>query len=620
MLSEKDLSALCTYLSQGFQQGHTKEELKKALMQEGGWPALDVDIACARLSQTTAPYGNATYSSPDNVGPSAQSTASAWHIKHAQAGPTPAESPMSTLGDGSPVTAGVLYSRTLSPQQGAQLSAQSMSNTYAEKPKGSMWPKVIAASTCITFILGGYVAYHYLSTSDSNLPQGVSVDQPSSYTFDDQHALVMPAIVRVFTHVKGTLKVAPFRIDIHDLTVVPLTAGQKSYEKEIDEQVTGTAFSISEDGVFATNAHVVSADLFRMSEGAVILFKILFAQYLEIAKQYGIDSKEAARYQQRIDEISKMDSSDPSVEALTKSLLAQITFRDTGGEVRLIPQGITIKSYADMEKVGFEADSVAVQHDWLLNGKDVALVTIKPTIDTLPALALSTSSKSVINQAVAVYGFPGATDMDFDSLSSVTVTQGRVTAFKTLPGSTIETLQTDAKVSKGSSGGPLVDAAGQVVGIITLESGSKDGDNFAFALPSRLIHELTRDNEHPELRTRYQTHIKTGLALKEHHRCVRANESFSAARDILKTSLVTRNEIDSYISACEESIQRGQSLDTKWDVLKEYLRTNFGTMWILIIAGSLFGILIIVTLFVLLKKLRQDQARIRALEQETTHS
>ena len=71
-----------------------------------------------------------------------------------------------------------------------------------------------------------------------------------------------------------------------------------------------------------------------------------------------------------------------------------------------------------------------------------------------------------------------------------TVTQGIVSAL----GRTIDTdqgtltglIQTDAAISSGNSGGPLVDAAGEVVGIntaVAASNGQQQASNIGFVIP-----------------------------------------------------------------------------------------------------------------------------------------
>ncbi len=611
------MAAVCGYLSKGLAQGQSRESLKQALVQEGGWSALDVDVAFAHLALSTTPHEDIpTFSSPEQHAQAERQTRAknVWSITNPQLGN--ANPNLTTNTQEQPGFTNTPASVAQEPQIGTPAVSQ---NTPGQPQRGMLRAVFALSGLCTILAFGGYLTYYRLSTSPSDLPADVDLTGLSSYALEDQHALVMPAVVRVMKHIKGSIEVSPFYIDIEKLKAVPLKSGDPKIEK-IDEKVTGTAFSISESGLFATNAHVASAEeIVRAEKAAELLMRLLLTQSLILAERYGESSPEVIRYMKRMEEISEMEEDDPAVEAFRLSLFTHITFHDDGSEVRLIPQGTDIASFKDMEGAGFKVDRVITYEDWLESKKDVALLAVEHTANAHPALALKTDSKNTINQSVAAYGFPGSTDTSLGSFANITVTQGRVTSFKKIK-EPIEALQTDAKISKGSSGGPLVNNAGHVVGIITLESGSKDGDNFAFALQSDLIEELARTHDQTPFITAYQEHVKSGLALKEHRRCARAIDSFNEARGILDDSLVAHEELDAMVADCENMVASGMSLDTKWDVFKESLRSVSLTAWLLIGGGGMLGIVVLIAFSILLGKLRQDRERIKTLEHETGHS
>ena len=112
---------------------------------------------------------------------------------------------------------------------------------------------------------------------------------------------------------------------------------------------------------------------------------------------------------------------------------------------------------------------------------DVALLKVDPAGLTLTPLALGSSAKLTVGSPVAAIGSPfgesqslsvgviSATGRDIDSL----------TAFKI--GNAI---QTDAAINHGNSGGPLLDARGQVIGINSqIESTGGGGEGVGFAVP-----------------------------------------------------------------------------------------------------------------------------------------
>lgn len=105
---------------------------------------------------------------------------------------------------------------------------------------------------------------------------------------------------------------------------------------------------------------------------------------------------------------------------------------------------------------------------------------------TLPTVELGDSDRVVRGQWVLAFGSPFGLNQ--------TVTHGIISATdrgQISLGSTIrikEFLQTDAAINPGSSGGPLVDLHGRVVGINTAIA-SKSGDNsgVAFSIPANLV-------------------------------------------------------------------------------------------------------------------------------------
>ena len=114
---------------------------------------------------------------------------------------------------------------------------------------------------------------------------------------------------------------------------------------------------------------------------------------------------------------------------------------------------------------------------------DVALIKIPPpTKGTLPTAALGDSEKLQVGEEVYAIGNPFGLDQ--------TLTRGIVSAVnRLLPGMTLSLseplIQTDAALNPGSSGGPLVNHCGEVVGITTALL--PEAQSIGFAIPSSLI-------------------------------------------------------------------------------------------------------------------------------------
>ena len=111
---------------------------------------------------------------------------------------------------------------------------------------------------------------------------------------------------------------------------------------------------------------------------------------------------------------------------------------------------------------------------------DIALLKIHEK--GLPALRLADSDAVEEGQLVFALGSPQGLD------NSVTMGVISSTARQFRPDDPMVYLQTDASINPGSSGGPLVDAEGNVVGISTsilTQSGGNEG--IGFAVPSNVV-------------------------------------------------------------------------------------------------------------------------------------
>ena len=124
--------------------------------------------------------------------------------------------------------------------------------------------------------------------------------------------------------------------------------------------------------------------------------------------------------------------------------------------------------------------------------RDLALVEI--TEGRLPAAAIYTGPLDAGADVVAL-GYPGNVDLatarsanDYITPRTPTRSEGNFSNMQAVDG--VAMLIHTAKISRGNSGGPLVDQCGRIVGINTAITRADDGDSpFAFAIAGR---ELTR--------------------------------------------------------------------------------------------------------------------------------
>lgn len=199
----------------------------------------------------------------------------------------------------------------------------------------------------------------------------------------------------------------------------------------------------------------------------------------------------------------------PSVVSVTATRSATsttpfATTSSSGGTVQSLGTGIVVSSNGRVltnDHVVGGASSVAVT----LSGStkslpahivgesranDLALVAIDSSVDLTPA-RFSTSvgvgdEVLAIGYALGLAGGPSVTD-------GIVSAKGRTVVTEDVTGGQVvlkSMLQTDAAISSGNSGGPLVDLSGHVVGIntaVATSSATVTAQNIGFAIPSSTI-------------------------------------------------------------------------------------------------------------------------------------
>ena len=178
--------------------------------------------------------------------------------------------------------------------------------------------------------------------------------------------------------------------------------------------------------------------------------------------------------------------------------------RSLGSGVIVDPKGYIVTNRhvvekADRVRVRFEDDPPGVQHDAKVIGMDqeTDLAVIKVEVDrALPAAKMGNSGSMQVGDWVLAVGSPFGL--------SETVTAGIVSAKgrDIVPGRQFQTfIQTDAAINPGNSGGPLVNMAGEVIGINTaILSETNAYAGVGFALPSKTVVDVYNQLTGPEHR------------------------------------------------------------------------------------------------------------------------
>ncbi len=148
---------------------------------------------------------------------------------------------------------------------------------------------------------------------------------------------------------------------------------------------------------------------------------------------------------------------------------------------------------ADASKVRVVLDGATEPIDAKVLGVDVGndLALIKVDKTGLPVMTLADSTKVQVGQPVVAMGYA------LDLAGDVSVTSGIISALNrsmvTDNGALDGLLQTDAAISSGNSGGPLVNAAGEMIGINTAVArgdSTNTATNIGFAIATKQINRI----------------------------------------------------------------------------------------------------------------------------------
>ena len=172
-----------------------------------------------------------------------------------------------------------------------------------------------------------------------------------------------------------------------------------------------------------------------------------------------------------------------------------------------------------------------------MSGRDLALLRVEGA--DLPTLPLGDSDRLKIGDKLSVIGFAGVV-MTHELLQSsakvqASVTHGSVSALKQ-DRANQPIIQTDASAEAGTSGGPAVDAAGQVIGVMTAVTQGEGGtvQGFNFVIPASSVKDfLSGTTVALDETSRFNTAWQDGLSAFFAGRHSRAAPAFVEANRLL---------------------------------------------------------------------------------------
>jgi S1-C subfamily serine protease len=332
-------------------------------------------------------------------------------------------------------------------------------------------------------------------------------------------------------------------------------------------QSTGTGFLISSDGYVVTNCHVIDRD------SAYIRSKFILSTFQEVTEA-NINALQSSWAMTLSDEQRNL-----LYNAYTQiySQVSSMILFDLKKEIYVLYRSDT----TDGKTVTEKKIAKVIRKGRPMPGKDVAILKIEGK--NFPALSFSNDSLVRIGTQVLVLGYPEpATSNSFlatEASIEPTLTTGIVSAIKKSIGGW-PVIQMDAIISHGSSGSPVCDDKGEVIGLATFGSleqgGSTLASGFNFAIPVTVVKEfMDSPGLHP-VPGEVSVIFNQGLDFFYQQLYRKALDKFE------KVKRLNNNypQISFYIKECRDKIAEGTSKDSP---PRKYI------LWIMIIIAVLLG-------------------------------
>ncbi|MGL5858992.1 MAG: S1C family serine protease [Angustibacter sp.] len=248
--------------------------------------------------------------------------------------------------------------------------------------------------------------------------------------------------------------------------------------RKIDSASQGTGFIVNPDGSLVTNAHVVSVD--SLKPGILADYasqqRALERQGLRQAGYSPTEAKKLAPI--LVDWTMKR----VKTKVVSQKNTVAATVVQASGPPKLVKQPVEVVAAGDPAR------------------QDLALLRPRGSTGTLSTVPLAPDAETDVGDQIYAIGYPGAATFNpkiFDAKQpEPSLTSGLVSARKqTASGRSV--LQTDAAITNGNSGGPVVNRRGQVIGVATF--GVRDATSgqsvagFNFLLPVSDVAAFLRD-------------------------------------------------------------------------------------------------------------------------------
>jgi len=312
---------------------------------------------------------------------------------------------------------------------------------------------------------------------------------------------------------------------------------------------TGTGFFITGDGYVATNSHLIDR------ENAFIRRRFILSAFQQItdANISALENSWAATFTEQQRNLLY------DTYASVYSRLFSMVLYDLKKDVYVV----YASNKSGSEPVAEKRAATVIIKGQPMPGKDVAILKVDGD-SSLPTLRLADHHLPRVGEQLFVYGYPGpVTNNDFVSQESAiepTLTTGIVSAIKkSVEGWPV--IQMDANINHGSSGGPVCNEKGEVIGLTTFGSLENNGILAAglnFAIPVTILYEYLDTADIAPKASNSTLLFADGIRFFEKKYYSDALKQFKKVKQLSNRFA----GIDEYIADCENSIKNGEDKES----------------------------------------------------------
>lgn len=331
--------------------------------------------------------------------------------------------------------------------------------------------------------------------------------------------------------------------------------GTNTVSKELNTTMIGSGFIITPDGYVITNAHVVDENDESTKQSFV---KQAFQEILDNDLK---DTEETMGRKLTEEEAKALTDANSWYFSQTMEIGKikkefSIVMGISGDKGKIVPMTIPAK---------------LVTMGAPIPGKDVAILKLTEK-HVYPTIRIGDDKDMRVGDQVYVLGYPAVATfhplISEESVSEASLTRGLVSAKKNMKDGW-EVLQTDASITHGNSGGPVMNENGEVIGLATF--GSIDYQRQAevqgmnFIVPSTIAQEFIRKaNIRPEM-SDISLAYEVGMDFFDKARYKKALAKFNEVKDMNGSFPF----VDSYISQAQRNIDKGLDKEPK-DMMMYY--------------------------------------------------